>query len=241
MTSSVPRAINGPPLGIATNHSEAWLADVPQVADGPEPHLSAHKVNEATMGGARPNSKKGSAKENRDKAGRFPDDLYSPVALTDPTGYILPTGPNMASGPLPLPGSLTSGPLLPATHSSSNNTELFSQTTDSDNENLATQLLYFDPALESDADRPTDINLGQYIAEISQASRHARSASTSTGTKPTSGRSSGSGTSSRSTQSKAGGDDPISKMKQLKMLLDAGFITEADYEAKKADILARFF
>jgi hypothetical protein len=25
------------------------------------------------------------------------------------------------------------------------------------------------------------------------------------------------------------------------MLLDSGFITEADYEAKKGDILARFF
>jgi hypothetical protein len=30
-------------------------------------------------------------------------------------------------------------------------------------------------------------------------------------------------------------------MKQLKMLLDSGFITADDYEAKKADILARFF
>jgi len=45
----------------------------------------------------------------------------------------------------------------------------------------------------------------------------------------------------RPAQSKSNNDDPISKMKQLKMLLDAGFITIDDYEAKKADILARFF
>jgi hypothetical protein len=130
---------------------------------------------------------------------------------------------------------MTSGPLLAATPPSFNDTILFPNFSDTDSGGLSTQRLYYDPLGGSDADRPTDINLGQYPKQSVRGGR----AGVSTGQK--SGKSSGSNAASRPSQSKAGVDDPISKMKQLKMLLDAGFITEADYEAKKADILARFF
>jgi hypothetical protein len=226
----------------SANDGESWHSQLRQVQDIAEvDKVFANGVDDTSLTGARQNNKKGAAKEDKNKPAQLPDDLDTPVDLTDAIGYMLPTSPNLASGPLPLPGSLTSGPLLPAAPSSSNETELFSQTSDIDNENLSTQLLYFDPALESDADRPTDINLGQYVTETSQASRNGKKSTAPTGAKSTSGRSSGAGPSSRSSQPKSGADDPISKMKQLKMLLDAGFINEADYEAKKADILARFF
>jgi hypothetical protein len=34
-------------------------------------------------------------------------------------------------------------------------------------------------------------------------------------------------------------EDPVKKLTQLKAMLDGGLITEAEYEAKKADILSR--
>lgn len=45
--------------------------------------------------------------------------------------------------------------------------------------------------------------------------------------------------STRSSQSKQGVEDPVLKMKQLKEMLDNGFITREDYELKKAEILGR--
>ena len=45
--------------------------------------------------------------------------------------------------------------------------------------------------------------------------------------------------STRTAQSKAASDDPVRKMKQLKEMLDAGLITEADFQQKKLDILSR--
>ena len=34
-------------------------------------------------------------------------------------------------------------------------------------------------------------------------------------------------------------DDPLQKMKQLKGMLDAGLITESEYNTKKADLLSK--
>jgi hypothetical protein len=43
----------------------------------------------------------------------------------------------------------------------------------------------------------------------------------------------------RANQGKAATDDPVRKMKQLKEMLEAGLITEADFQQKKLDILSR--
>ena len=42
-----------------------------------------------------------------------------------------------------------------------------------------------------------------------------------------------------STQAPAAPEDPVQKLKQLKEMMDASLITEAEYEAKKAEILSR--
>jgi hypothetical protein len=136
---------------------------------------------------------------------------------------------------IPVPGSHSSGPLLAAATSHGLGSEVTEPVLNSGG--LSTQRLYSDGSLDSDADRPTDINLGQYGVSGPLSANNSRNL----GTKTPAARSANGPAPSRTGQGKSKGDDPISKMKQLKMLLDSGFITTDDYEAKKADILARFF
>jgi len=130
----------------------------------------------------------------------------------------LPSGSLGVSGPLPVPGSYSSGPLLAASGS-----ELESMI---DEGFLATQRLYIEG--DADTDRTTDINLAAYNLPPAPT-KEQRPAAKSASSKSASG-----GTSSRSGGSKSAQDEPINKMKQLKVLLDSGFITEVDYEAKKS-------
>jgi Short C-terminal domain len=169
--------------------------------------------------------------------------LDLPIDLADVMGYMMTGAPDLSGGPLPLPGTLSSGPLLAASQYGPTDTRALSQqsASDTDTGGLSTQYLHYDASTDdSDSDRPTDINLGQYPVPPSKSTRSGNSSGASA-TKSQTSRSSGGSSSGRPSQPRQSGDDPISKMKKLKQLLDAGFITEADYEAKKADILARFF
>lgn len=164
-------------------------------------------------------------------------EAITPMEVIDILSIMQPTAPMLVSGPLPMPGSMTSGPLLAAT------SQMGAATGAShDSGSLATQHLYLEA--DSDSDRPTDINLGEYNVQPQASTRNSKSSGAGkagTNSSPSRTATAASARSNGSNGGKTSGDDPISKMKQLKMLLDAGFITEADYEAKKADILARFF
>jgi hypothetical protein len=162
-----------------------------------------------------------------------------PFDVADLMGFMMPSAHDLAGGPLPMPGTLSSGPLLPASQFGLTDTRGLSQPSATDTGTLSTQRLYYDSSSDdAESDRPTDINLGHYPVPMSKSSRNGKVAGPAS-SKSQSSRSSG--TSGGRSSSKQSADDPISKMKQLKTLLDAGFITESDYEAKKADILARFF
>jgi hypothetical protein len=144
---------------------------------------------------------------------------------------------------LPVPGSMTSlasGPLLAASLNMDHELEDVYKNTGP----MATQRLEGDLQFDQ-TDRPTSINLTMSSIPNRDDLSHDWGASTTptsavprTGSddqkKPRMGNSA-----NRTASPKAAVDDPIAKMKQLKALLDAGFITDEDYAAKKAEILSR--
>ncbi len=144
---------------------------------------------------------------------------------------------------LPVPGSMTrlsSGPLLAASsHLDHDMEDLYKNTGP-----MATQRLEGDQQFDQ-SDRPTSINLTMGSIPNREDAGHdwdagavhspqvQRTASDDQ-KKPRVGN-----TANRTASPKIPLDDPIAKMKQLKALLDAGFITDEDYAAKKAEILSR--
>jgi hypothetical protein len=162
------------------------------------------------------------------------DRLDTLVAMSDMMSNIVPVPVTDTEGGMPVPGSTSSGPLLEASLGEGALTEGLDSSLNSGG--LPTQRLYMESPLDMDSDRPTDINLGDYGVSGPLSSKNGKN-----GPAKGSPRAAGVAGPSRSGQSKNNPDDPINKMKQLKMLLDSGFITQDDYEAKKADILARFF
>jgi len=153
------------------------------------------------------------------------------MAMSEMMGNVVTTDPNMANDFMPMPGTHSSGPLLEAAFGDGSAQGGMDSALNSGG--LPTQELYMEPSLDVASDRPTDINLGVYSVSGPLSSRDLNGVASKVP------RSAGSGT--RTGQPRSHPDDPISKMKKLKMLLDSGFITQEDYEAKKADILARFF
>ena len=109
---------------------------------------------------------------------------------------------------------------------------------------MATQRLEGDLQFDQ-SDRPTSINLTMSSIPSQDDLGHNRRSDMALGAQGT--RTSiddlkkprVANTASRPPAQKAPADDPIAKMKQLKALLDAGFITDEDYATKKAEILAR--
>ena len=109
---------------------------------------------------------------------------------------------------------------------------------------MATQRLEGDLQFDQ-SDRPTSINLTMSNIPNRADANHdwdagevhspqVPRATSDEQKKPRAGNTTG-----RTASAKAPADDPIAKMKQLKALLDAGFITDEDYAAKKAEILSR--
>lgn len=144
---------------------------------------------------------------------------------------------------LPVPGSMTSlssGPLLAASANLDHDMEDAYKNTGP----MATQRLEGDLQFDQ-SDRPTSINLTMsnipnreddghdWDARAVQSPQASRTAIEEQ-KKPRAGNPAG-----RTATPKAPVDDPIAKMKQLKAMLDAGFITDEDYAAKKAEILSR--
>jgi len=154
------------------------------------------------------------------------------MVISEMMSDVVTTDPNMANDLMALPGSHSSGPLLEASFE-----EIAGQggiDSSLNSGSLPTQQLYMESPLDGELDRPTDINLGLYSVSGPLSSGEVNGA-------PSKAMRVSSGTSPRLTQPRGNPDDPIAKMKKLKMLLDSGFITQEDYEAKKADILERFF
>ncbi|MEP6774841.1 MAG: SHOCT domain-containing protein [Chloroflexota bacterium] len=154
-----------------------------------------------------------------------------------------PTAPmGSADAYLPVPGSMTSmasGPLLAASSNMDHDLEDVYKNTGP----MPTQRLEGDPQFDQ-TDRPTSINLsmssipsrGELAKDwggMSPTSQVSRTSSDDQ-RKPRLGNAT-----NRTANPKAPADDPIAKMKQLKALLDAGFIDDEDYAAKKAEILSR--
>jgi hypothetical protein len=138
-------------------------------------------------------------------------------------------------GPMPLPGSLSSGPLLEAAYEydpSAYRAELISGS-------LETQQLYAHRASEL-ADRITSTNLSAQREGPVQAEGRSRRPAVARQPAPSSPkpRQAGNPPAARA-NGRADADDPVLKMKKLKEMLDAGLIDKEDYEAKKADILSR--
>lgn len=144
---------------------------------------------------------------------------------------------------LPVPGSMTSmtsGPLLAASSNMDHDMEDVYKNAGP----MATQRLEGDLQFDQ-TDRPTSINLtmssipnrerpGDDWGHGSVPSSQVPRDSSDEQKKPRVGNAA-----NRTAGPKAPADDPIAKMKQLKALLDAGFITDEDYAAKKAEILSR--
>jgi hypothetical protein len=160
------------------------------------------------------------------------DRLDELTAMSDMLSNIVPVSANNMGDGMPVPGTTSSGPLLEASLSDGLLTGGLDSSLNSGG--LPTQQLYLESPLDMDSDRPTDINLGDYGVSGPLSSKNGTSGQVKGHTRAAGG-------GPRSGQAKNPADDPINKMKQLKMLLDSGFITADDYEAKKADILARFF
>jgi hypothetical protein len=174
--------------------------------------------------------------------GRTEDDETSFDAGS--SGSAHPTTPmGSVDAYLPVPGSvtsLTSGPLLAASSNIDHDMDDVYKNTGP----MATQRLEGDLQFDQ-SDRPTSINLTMssipnpedaghdWGAGAIHSSQVPRTASDDQ-KKPRTGN-----TANRTASAKVPVDDPIAKMKQLKALLDAGFITDEDYAAKKADILSR--
>jgi Short C-terminal domain len=147
---------------------------------------------------------------------------------------------------LPVPGSMTSGPLLAA--SANMDREMEDGYTNASP--MATQRLDYEHQMDP-GDRPTSINLTMSSIPTPSNERERRvsgwrnsetpsgQAPRTSGDDPKKPRGSGSSTFSRASSSKSAAEDPIAKMKQLKAMLDAGFITDEDYATKKAEILSR--
>jgi hypothetical protein len=133
---------------------------------------------------------------------------------------------------LPVPGSMSSGPLLAASADMDAQMEELYRHTNA----LATQRLDYEAQPEP-GDVDTRINLALHNTPANQAPPTGRNSGQHASGELKGGRTSNSrGTGGRS---KSAADDPIARMKQLKALLDAGLITEDDYASKKADILSR--
>jgi len=154
------------------------------------------------------------------------------MAISEMMSDVVTTDPNMGNDLMAVPGSLSSGPLLEASFGEISGQGGMDSSLNSGG--LPTQQLYLESPLNGDLDRPTDINLGLYSVSGPLSSGEVNGVPSKATRVPSS-------TSPRLTQSRGNPDDPIAKMKKLKMLLDSGFITQEDYEAKKADILERFF
>jgi hypothetical protein len=138
-------------------------------------------------------------------------------------------------GPMPLPGSHSSGPLLEAAFEYGGP----GYAEDLISGSLETQRL---PARRNPdlTDRITSTNLASERAErVQVAGRSRRSSAARTPAQGTPvSRQQVSSPAARAS-GRADADDPVQKMKQLKAMLDAGLIDHDDYEAKKADILSR--
>lgn len=160
------------------------------------------------------------------------------------SGSAHPTAPmGSVEAYLPVPGSMTgpaSGPLLAA--SPNMDREMVDVYTNTGP--MATQRLEGDMQFDQ-SDRPTSINLTMNSIPNRDDLGHdwgGRTTSSSEVQRPASDdlkKPRMGNASNRTTSPKAPVDDPIAKMKQIKALLDAGFITDEDYAAKKAEILSR--
>jgi hypothetical protein len=160
------------------------------------------------------------------------------------SGNAHPTAPMGPSDHyLPVPGSLVgamSGPLLPASNMDHAMEDVYNNASP-----MATQRLESDLQFDL-GDRPTSVNLNmsslpakdQHNSDWGAPEAPSTHASRSLVDEQKKSKSPGSA-SPRTTGLKASADDPIAKMKQLKAMLDAGFITDEDYAAKKAEILSR--
>jgi hypothetical protein len=152
---------------------------------------------------------------------RWDQPLMLPDELVDSprTGPMPQDALPMPEVALPVPGSsVASGPLMDALPSD-----------DDESGTLSTQLLNVD--LYMDMDRNTQINLAQYGLPERSNGRANRTQPVMPEIKPTKKQ--------PPTRTASRTDDPLAKMTQLKMMLDAGLITSEDYEQKKAEILSR--
>ena len=142
---------------------------------------------------------------------------------------------DFADGPMPLPGSHSSGPLLEAAFEYGGP----GYTEDMISGSLETQQLSARRVADL-TDRITSTNLaGEKAERVQVAGRSRRSSAVRTPAQsPPVSRQQGSSPAARPS-GRADADDPVQKMKQLKAMLDAGLIDHDDYEAKKADILSR--
>ncbi|MGA7730184.1 MAG: SHOCT domain-containing protein [Chloroflexia bacterium] len=223
-----PLEASGPLYADESHASQASPVDVDANLSGPAEHAApGQPVDEAAVIQADVTV---AAAQSDDTDGGF-----SNVHPTAPMGF--------KDYLLPVPGSISSGPLLAAsTHMDAHLEELYRNTNA-----LATQRLDYE-AQPDPGDIDTRINLALHNTPTNQAppparnsgglGRGAASSSQSASGELKGGRGGGSRGTSGS-RSKSGADDPIAKMKQLKAMLDAGLITEEDYTSKKADILAR--
>ncbi|HET9494237.1 MAG TPA: PH domain-containing protein [Chloroflexia bacterium] len=176
--------------------------------------------------------------------GQSPDGEGEPKASSAATVSALQAGAAAVAGaqseaypdgPMPLPGSMSSGPLLEAAYEydpSAYPGELLSG-------GLETQQLYSHRAGEL-ADRITSTNLSNGHEEPLQAGGRTRRPAVSRQPAAPSPKTRQTGTTPAArVNGRADADDPVLKMKKLKEMLDAGLIDGDDYEAKKADILSR--
>ncbi len=169
---------------------------------------------------------------------RSSEDAYAQLVREyGPPADTTPTAPNSsgalgatdyAEEPMPLPGSMSSGPLLEAAYE--NGPPVYPEEMVSGG--LDTQNLYSHRAGDA-ADRITSTSLnGQTDGRGQAGGRSRRPAGVSRPQITSAAR-------NRQAVARPETDDPVQKMKQLKAMLDAGLIDGADYEVKKAEILSR--
>jgi hypothetical protein len=139
-------------------------------------------------------------------------------------------------GLMPLPGSHSSGPLLEAAYDYGGSVYAEDMISGS----LETQQLNTNRAADL-ADRNTSTHLsggGEDRVQVAGRSRRPSAASRTPAPMSQKSRQSGMSQAPRA-HGRFDADDPVQKMKQLKAMLDAGLIDNADYESKKAEILSR--
>ena len=192
--------------------------------------VSPHEPHPSPAGqGTRPPPSSGLARSAEDAYAQLVKDYGPPADATPsvPSSPEAPDATDYAEEPMPLPGSMSSGPLLAAAYE--NGPPVYPE--DMISGGLDTQNLYLHR--EDSADRITSTNLnGQTDRRVQAGGRSRRPSGVSRPPVSPAAR-------NRQPAARPEADDPVQKMKQLKAMLDAGLIDGADYEVKKAEILSR--